>query len=297
MTRRPSRSRRTPLRWVLALLLTGVLVLSGCGAVEDLFTGDESAPTSSAPTSSGPTSPAPTSPGSGPEPTDPTSDPTSDPTPTAEPSPTREPEPTTADARVRPVTRTQWNRIVAAGMAYAGCPITGREQLRRVVVNHHTFDGRVRRGTLVVNADVARSVARIFTQLFDQEFPIRRMRPLEHYDGDSHASLRADNTASYNCRRPDQINAPQQASPHANGRAIDINPRENPWIDLRCQCWFPGPEFKERTPGPGKILEGGPVWQAFIDEGWIWQNIDVPDYMHFDTGYPSVAFRDPETGR
>jgi hypothetical protein len=32
------------------------------------------------------------------------------------------------------------------------------------------------------------------------------------------------------------------------------------------------------------------VWRAFHDEGWIWQNIDVPDYMHFDTGYPSSPF-------
>ena len=37
----------------------------------------------------------------------------------------------------------------------------------------------------------------------------------------------------------------------------------------------------------GKILRKDPVWQLFDDEGWIWQNIDVPDYMHFDTGYPS----------
>lgn len=201
--------------------------------------------------------------------------------------------PTAARARVRRVPQRQWDRIVAAGMAYEGCPITRPEQLRRVIVNHHTFDGGVARGTLVVNADVAASVARVFTRLFDEEFPIRRMRPLERYDGDSHRSLRDDNTASFNCRRPDQINAPQMASPHANGRAIDINPLENPWIDLRCQCWFPSAEFKERTPGPGKILKGGPVWRAFIDEGWIWQNIDVPDYMHFDTGYPSVAFDDP----
>ena len=27
--------------------------------------------------------------------------------------------------------------------------------------------------------------------------------------------------------------------------------------------------------------------QLFEARGWIWQNIKVPDYMHFDTGYPS----------
>ena len=27
--------------------------------------------------------------------------------------------------------------------------------------------------------------------------------------------------------------------------------------------------------------------QLFEERGWVWQNIKVPDYMHFDTGYPS----------
>lgn len=171
-----------------------------------------------------------------------------------------------------------------------GCPTT-REQLRRVEVNYFDFDGQLRRGTLVVNADVADSVARIFTRLFDAKFPIERMEPVETYNGDSDASLRANNTSAYNCRRLDQINAPPMESPHANGRAIDINPLQNPWMDLRCDCWSPSAEYSERLPGDGVILEGGMVWQAFIDEGWIWQNIDVPDYMHFDTGYPSAPYR------
>lgn len=69
-----------------------------------------------------------------------------------------------------------------------------------------------------------------------------------------------------------------------------MNPWENPWKDLRCDCWSPGPRLAARTPGPGKILRGGIVWRAFRAEGWIWQNIDVADYMHFDTGYPSMPF-------
>lgn len=155
------------------------------------------------------------------------------------------------------------------------------------------FAGEVQRGVLVVNADVAASTARIFSRLFRKQFPIRRMRPLEAYGGDNKASLADDNTGAYNCRRPEQINAPTTESPHANGRAIDINPLENPWKDLRCKCWSPSARYRERSEGPGKILEGGVVWRAFIKEGWIWQNIKVPDYMHFDTGYPSAPFADP----
>ncbi|RKN10120.1 M15 family metallopeptidase [Streptomyces radicis] len=194
-----------------------------------------------------------------------------------------------ADPEIREVSAEQWADMVAAGMWREGCPVT-REQLRRVEINHIDFDGEVARGALVVNADVADSVVRIFTRLYEEEFPIRRMRPVEHYDGDNNASLADDNTAAYNCRHPDQINAPPMESPHANGRAVDINPLENPWMDLRCECWSPSGEHRERVEGPGKIVEGGLVWRLFTEEGWIWENIDVPDYMHFDTGYPSEPF-------
>ncbi|MET8830722.1 M15 family metallopeptidase [Streptomyces sp. NPDC004610] len=208
-------------------------------------------------------------------------------------SPPPSPSRPSADAAVQAVPDEQWQRMRDAGMIRAGCPIASPDQLRRVEINHYDFEGKVRRGVLVVNADTADSVVRAFTALFDAGFPIRRMRPLEEYDGDSAASLAADNTAAFNCRREDQINAPALESPHANGRAIDINPRENPWKDLRCKCWQPTAEYRERVEGAGKILEGGPVWRTFRDEGWIWQNIDVPDYMHFDTGYPSKPYQGP----
>lgn len=178
-------------------------------------------------------------------------------------------------------------------MVRAGCPITDRSQLRRVEVDYVDFKGRPQRGELIVNPDVAESIARIFTRLFEEGFPIQRMQSVENYDGDSDVSLIDDNTSSYNCRRDDQTNAPLMESPHANGRAVDINPLENPWMDTRCDCWSPDGRFAERTAGPGKILENGLVWTLFTQEGWIWQNIDVPDYMHFDTGYPSAPFSGP----
>lgn len=198
--------------------------------------------------------------------------------------------PSTADAEILPLPRSQWVRMGAAGMVRPECPIQDRRQLRVLEVNHYTFDGDIDRGRLVVNADVAGSLARIFTQLFKEKFPIEQMKPVERFDGDTNASLRANNTSAYNCRRADQINAPFTASPHANGRAIDINPLQNPWMDLRCDCWLPSAKYRQRTEAPGRINKGGTVWTLFNDEGWIWQNIDVPDYMHFDTGYPSQPF-------
>jgi hypothetical protein len=207
-------------------------------------------------------------------------------------APTKAPEPK-ADARILEVTSDQWNRMVTVGMVHKECPVDSRSQLRRVVINHYDFDGTVQRGALVVNTDVAESAARIFTILFNKKFPIRSMKPLEEFNGDDEASEKVDNTSSFNCRRPDQSNAPAPESPHANGRAIDINPMENPWQDPRCRCWSPSGDSSQRKEGPGVILKGGLAWRTFINEGWIWQDIRVADYMHFDTGYPSKHYTGP----
>lgn len=180
--------------------------------------------------------------------------------------------------------------MIDAGIVRPGCPITKPGQLRRVQINFVNFEGQTRRGELIVNADVANSVVRIFSKLYVGKFPIRKMRPVETYGADSDKSLHADNTSALNCRRADQTNAPFKESPHANGRAIDINPHENPWMDPRCKCWSPSAEFGKRRTGPGVIRKGELVWNSFDAEGWIWQDIKVKDYMHFDTGYPSVRF-------
>ena len=220
----------------------------------------------------------------------------SSPAPMPAPKPAAKPEPRTAKAVISAVPREQWRRMQAAGMSYLGCPLD-RKDLRRVEVNHVTFEGETQRGMLVVNQDVAESVAGIFTRLFDAGFPIAMMRPVEEFGGDDNESMRANNTSGFNCRHPGQINAPQSTSPHANGRAIDINPRQNPWMDPRCRCWFPSATYAQRTPGKGVIRRGGLVWRAFKDEGWIWQNFALPDYMHFDTGFPSTPFERPEAVR
>lgn len=182
--------------------------------------------------------------------------------------------------------------MVAAGAWYPDCPLQ-RTDLRLVEVNYVNFQGETRRGVLVVNADVAASVARIFSRIYQARFPIRRMSPVEEYGADTNMSLAADNTSAYNCRRPEQIITPPAKSPHANGRAIDINPRENPWVDPHCDCWSPSGQHRQRRPGKGVILAGGVVWWAFTVEGWRWQIGEMPDYMHFDTGYPSNPYISP----
>lgn len=53
-------------------------------------------------------------------------------------------------------------------------------------------------------------------------------------------------------------------------------------------CWTPSREYRgPKAVGAGVMRRGSPVIEQFQQRGWLWQNIKVPDYMHFDTGYPS----------
>ncbi len=54
---------------------------------------------------------------------------------------------------------------------------------------------------------------------------------------------------------------------------------------------------RAQTDWPGVIVKGSVPWRLFRGEGWIWQNIDVPDYVHFDTGFPSRPLRPRRSAR
>ena len=258
---------------LVASVVAAVLALVACSGVS----GAQVAASPPATTSSAPAQPM--------TPTATDTPPPPGPAPSSTPTPTQ--TAAHADAVIRAVPDSQWAAIVAAGAWHPGCPAT-QARLRRVEVNFHGFDGQAHRGVLVVNADVASEVAAIFTALFDQGFPIHRMQPIEVYHGDDNASMAADNTSAYNCRRASQANAPPTASPHANGRAVDLNPYENPWVDDRCHCFRPDAFYGSHRVGKGVISKGGVAWTVFTRAGWTWQDNPSIDYQHFDTGYPSV---------
>ncbi len=101
--------------------------------------------------------------------------------------------------------------------------------LRLLRVSHWGFDDQPHTGSIVVAASVAEAVLDVFRTLFDQRFPIRRMEPIDVYDGDDDTSLAADNTSGFNCRQA-ITDGPAHWSNHAFGLAIDVNPVENPYL-------------------------------------------------------------------
>ncbi|WP_082570523.1 M15 family metallopeptidase [Cellulomonas sp. Root485] len=160
-----------------------------------------------------------------------------------------------------------------------GCPVP-LEDLRYVTVTHRDFDGEKAQGELVVHADAAEDMVTVFRALFDAGYPVRSMRLVDDFGASDDASMDADNTSAFNCRA---ITGGTGWSEHAYGRAIDVNPVENPYVSGSSVGPSAGRAFVSRPDRPGVIHDGDEVVRAFAAVGWLWGgDWDSPvDYQHF----------------
>jgi D-alanyl-D-alanine carboxypeptidase-like protein len=185
--------------------------------------------------------------------------------------------PIDADTRKR-MSGVSWHR---------GCPV-GLADLRLLTVSHWGFDGHPRRGRLVVHRDAAAAMLRTMRTLYRLRFPIRRMRLVDAYGADDRRSMAADNTSVFNCRFV--AGSPGVWSEHAYGRALDLNPLENPYVTSSGYVSPPGgtPYADRSDHAKGMVHRNGPVVAAFAAVGWEWGgNWPWPkDYQHFSaTGH------------
>ena len=188
------------------------------------------------------------------------------------------PPPTPPAAAVHPVTAAELGATWRPG-----CPVEP-EQLRRVEVNYVGFDGQTHRGELVVHRDVVGDVIAIFEQLQRMAYPIAKMQTVDHYPGaEDELSMEDDNTSAYNCRPLPGSNTP---SLHAFGRAVDVNPLINPYIDSKgnIEPKTAAPYLDRNRTDPGLLHAGDPAVCAFTDRGWRWGGDwrTPKDYQHFE---------------
>jgi hypothetical protein len=187
-----------------------------------------------------------------------------------------------APAPAAPPFRSAVERVTAAQLRFSwrrGCPVAPA-QLRTVRLSYWGFDGRPHTGRLVVNADATRAVANAFRRLYRDSFPIRRMRPVDAYRGSDDASMAADNTSAFNCRAAVAA-GPTRWSAHAYGRAVDVNPLENPYLEGGRVLPPAGRRFADRSRHRRGMAEGDLV-SAFAGVGWGWGGRwSSPDYQHF----------------
>jgi hypothetical protein len=163
---------------------------------------------------------------------------------------------------------------------HPGCPVAIAD-LRLVTVSHWTFAGRADQGRLVVNRDAAGPIVAVMLRLFVAHYPIQRMRPVEAYAADDERSMAADNTSAFNCRR---VSGSGTWSQHAYGRAIDINPLQNPEVSGGHISPPAGARYIDRSQTvAGLIHPGDLVVRAFARVGWGWGGSwrSLKDYQHF----------------
>ncbi|MDP4592992.1 MAG: M15 family metallopeptidase [Beijerinckiaceae bacterium] len=163
-----------------------------------------------------------------------------------------------------------------------GCP--ARENLALLSVPYRDFTGHRQTGQLIVARAAANGVLNAFAAIYQSSFRIQSMTLIHKFGGDDGKSMAANNTSGFNCRK---TAGGTRLSEHSSGRAIDINPVQNPYVTQRGTLPPAGEAFdrpQERTRRhSGLIVKGGPVTRAFARIGWKWGGSwqVFKDYQHF----------------
>jgi hypothetical protein len=186
--------------------------------------------------------------------------------------------------RVTEIPDAVWQRMQGRSW-HPDLPCAPRDGLALVFAPYRDYGGTPRQGVLMVARAEAAKVASVFQEIFASgRFRIASMRLIDDYDGSDDASMAADNTSGFNCRRVDGSGG---LSKHARGLAVDINPIENPYwtpqgTDPPAGRAFDSPA-KRRADVTGLIHPGDVVTRAFARIGWSWGGAfkTIKDYQHF----------------
>jgi D-alanyl-D-alanine carboxypeptidase len=170
---------------------------------------------------------------------------------------------------------------------HAGCPVP-LTRLRLLTVSHWDFDGHRQTGQLVVNQSAAVPLTKVFRRLYRLRFPIRHLRISDAYGPKSARPPDRDISGAFECRRavPSPCSGGRSTgtwSEHAYGRAVDLNPIENPYVGCgRTRERASLPYFDRSRLRRGMVTPA--VVQAFRSIGWGWGGDwsgSTKDYMHF----------------
>lgn len=99
--------------------------------------------------------------------------------------------------------------------------------LRLVDVTFWGFHGRPLPGHLVVNADDVAPIEKALRSLFKVRVAIRQMRLVDYSAANDERPMANDNTSAFHRRI---VTGTSTWSWHALGRAVDVNPPENPEV-------------------------------------------------------------------
>lgn len=149
-----------------------------------------------------------------------------------------------------------------------------------VLINVHYlgFDSLIHQGQLLIASSLAREAAEIFEELLAIRFPIERVIPISAYGWCDSLSMAHNNTSCFNYRN---IQGTGLLSYHALGRAIDINPMQNPHFTRRFGILPPGATYDVNA--KGTFAPDSEAVKIFRNYGWRWGGRwrEFKDYQHF----------------
>jgi hypothetical protein len=185
------------------------------------------------------------------------------------------------------LTHDQKQAIIAAGEWHHGCPVW-MSQLRVLSFRYYGFDRKTHIGQIVVNSEVAHPLATVFGKLYRMRFPIRDAAFASTYG--PHPDQSGDVTASMECRNAAASPCSGSArthhwSMHAYGKAVDLDPRENPYVGCGMTRDKTAISYMKRSWHRRGMVTPA-VRRAFASIGWGWGGSWVgstKDYMHFST--------------
>ncbi len=142
-------------------------------------------------------------------------------------------------------------------------------------------------GEIIVHKEVSVEVTEIFKALYHEGYPIHKMKLVSDYKGNDWQSIEADNTSAFNCRA---ATGSKKWSKHSYGKAIDINPIENPYISRKgyishkaSLIYQKRVHQKPTYADKAILLKSDQAVQIFKKYDWKWGGDwnGVKDYQHF----------------
>jgi peptidoglycan LD-endopeptidase CwlK len=157
-------------------------------------------------------------------------------------------------------------------------PASNIRNLRIVNVEYYSFDRMLHRGQIVIHKDLAADIVEIFKLIKEKKFPIKKAIPIVKYNWSDEASMKDNNTSAFNYR---MISGTRTFSVHSLGRAIDINPFQNPQYK-NGKVLPEGANYNKYA--KGTITANSWLSHEFIKRGWRWGGNwkFTQDYQHFE---------------
>lgn len=215
----------------------------------------------------------------------PTAVPTPIPTPT--PAPTATPSPRRGSAQAIP----EDVRQIMRGKSMPSGASVSFDDLSYLTIPHYDFNYNVVQGHLIVNKALAEEVLDIFAELYDIKYPIERMEIVDKYGADDYESIEYNNTSAFNYRV--STDGSGRLSKHALGRAIDINPQINPYVNSNGTGAHPNAreywsrdtsKWTSEVAKAAYIGKDSEIYRIFVNKyGWEWGGAwsSYRDYQHF----------------